>query len=132
MRGLFASVLVCCLVFFQFACSVSLEQAVVGRYRGEADITELNPQLREFAKQGLTLLQSSLLEIKQGGKASLSGFGNFKGTWRIEEGRLVLTRENGEDSMEFEIEDHGKRLVPILDDEKSKFLGGARIWFKKE
>lgn len=132
MRAILATVFFCALGALQFGCSVSLEQAVIGRYHGEADITEINPELKPYAQQGMTLIQASLLEIKPKGVARLSGLGNFKGTWKIEDNRLILSRDNGRQAMEFEIEENGKRLVPLLEEEQTKFLGGAKVWFKKE
>jgi hypothetical protein len=134
MRRVFSSVFFCAfLLLLQTSCSVSLRDAVVGRYHGDADLSKLDPKLMPYAKDAMTALQGSLLEVKSNGKAKLSGLGNsFSGTWRLEGNRLILTPEKGERNQEFEVLDGAKKLVPIFKEDEDKFLGGAKIWFKKE
>jgi hypothetical protein len=114
-------------------CTVDLKTAVLGRYRGQADISGVDGQHREIAERAAMMVNGWMLEVKPNGKATLSGLGHSGrgGTWRLENGRLILTPEGSDRGLEFEIRDGAKKLVPVLGELESKFLQGASVWFKK-
>jgi hypothetical protein len=114
-------------------CATTLEEAVVGRYHGELDITAVSSEHRKEAERAATLVSGALLEIKEGGKAKVSGMGQSGvGSWRLEGNRLILSLPDHDANLTFEVREYGKRLVPIFERGEDRLFMGAKVQFKKE
>ena len=133
MRRILSYVVFCFVAGLAASCSVPLDQAVIGRYHGDADLRGLDPSLKEYAQKAMTGARSALLEIKPGGRASFSGVGKpIEGDWKLVGTTLTVTSRNQLGSLKFQVKEDAQRLVPLLDNGQEKSLGGAKFWFNKE
>lgn len=120
------------MALFVAGCGVNLEKAVVGKFRGEIDISGVDAKEKAAAEMGATMLKGFTFDIKEGGKATMTGMGmNEEGTWKLEGTKLTITNKSGKPQT-FNVEDGGKKLVPEMTAEEAKVFQGAKIWFKKE
>jgi len=130
-RVLIASLFMAVMLFVA-GCGANLEKAIVGKFRGEIDISGVAAKDKAAAEMGATMLKGFTFEIKEGGKAAMSGMGmNEEGTWKLEGSKLTITNKSGK-PQKFDVQDGGSKLVPDMTADEAKMFQGAKIWFKKE
>lgn len=116
-----------------FGCSVDLEKAVVGRYRAEVDLSGVSEKMKTEAERAATMLSGVSVEVKEDKKVSVSAANmTMDGTWKIEDGQLILEMKDGPNFPPFRIEEAGRILRPAFSEEETSRMAGARIWLKRE
>lgn len=128
-RALIAGLFVTLALVFA-GCAANLEKAVIGKYRGEIDISGVDAKNKQVAEMGAAMMKGITFEIKEGGKAAVSGVPD-EAKWTLEGTKMTVTPTKGE-KLIFTVEEGGKKLVPELTKDQNKMLEGAKIWFKKE
>lgn len=113
-------------------CAANLEKAIIGKFRGEIDVSAVPASDKAAAEMGATMMKGITFELKEGGKAAMTAMGmNEEGTWKLEGNKLTISGKRG-DPMKLVVEDGGKKLVPEMTEDQSKMFKGAKVWFKKE
>ncbi len=114
-------------------CGASLEDALPGKYRAEADISGVAPEFQDQARAASAMISGVKIEIRKDKSLSFNApMGQSEGTWAIENGEVTISLSNGGRFPKLRPEEGGHRLVPVFSESEQKALQGARIWLKKE